>query len=349
MTPSDKQQTTAAFTPPGELSGQLREDSETLNHILGEVGKVIVGQEKMTRDLVIGLLTGGHVLLEGLPGLAKTLAVRTLAAVLDAKFQRIQFTPDLLPSDLIGTMIYRPETGEFLPKKGPIFANIVLADEINRAPAKVQSALLEAMAEKQVTIGEKTFLLDEPFLVLATQNPIEQEGTYQLPEAQLDRFMFKVRIGYPSRAEEKMILERMGQEKSLPVTERVFSTEGILSMRKRLDEIYVDDRIKEYILRLVMATRKEETLSPDEASADRLREVRKQIQIGASPRATLFMLKAAKAVALLEKRNFVIPDDIKAVAMEIFRHRIILTFEAEAKRLTTDDCVASLLESVWIP
>lgn len=349
MTPSDKHNFNTALKTSPEITGQLQEDSEMLHHILGEVGKIIVGQEKMTRDLVIGLLTGGHVLLEGLPGLAKTLAVRTLAAVLDAKFQRIQFTPDLLPSDLIGTMIYRPETGEFLPKKGPIFANIVLADEINRAPAKVQSALLEAMAEKQVTIGETTYRLEEPFLVLATQNPIEQEGTYQLPEAQLDRFMFKVRVGYPSRAEEKQIIERMGADRKMPTTERVFSTDGILAMRKRLDDIYVDDRIKEYILRLVMATRREEVLSNEEASTDRLREIRQMIQIGASPRASLFMLKAARAVALLEKRNFVIPDDVKAVAMEIFRHRIILTFEAEAKRLSTDDCVASLLETVWIP
>lgn len=349
MTPSDKQNFNTALKNSPEISGQLQQDSETLRHILGEVGKVIVGQEKMTRDLVIGLLTGGHVLLEGLPGLAKTLAVRTLAAVLDAKFQRIQFTPDLLPSDLIGTMIYRPETGEFLPKKGPIFANIVLADEINRAPAKVQSALLEAMAEKQVTIGENTYKLEEPFLVLATQNPIEQEGTYILPEAQLDRFMFKVRVGYPTRDEERQILERMGADRKIPSTERVFSTDGILAMRKRLDDVYVDDRIKEYILRLVMATRREEAMTNQEASADRLREIRQMIQIGASPRATIFMLKAARAVALLEQRNFVIPDDVKAVAMEIFRHRIILTFEAEAKRLSTDDCVASLLETVWIP
>lgn len=331
------------------MSAALQEDAETLRHILSEVGKVIVGQEKMTRDLVVGLLTGGHVLLEGLPGLAKTLAVRTLAAVLDAKFQRIQFTPDLLPSDLIGTMIYRPESGEFLPKKGPIFANIVLADEINRAPAKVQSALLEAMAEKQVTIGETTYSLDEPFLVLATQNPIEQEGTYQLPEAQLDRFMFKVKVGYPSRAEEKLILERMGADTHTPKTDRVFSVGGVMNMRERLDEIYVDERIKEYILRLVMATRKEEALTEKEASTDRLREVRQMIQIGASPRATLFMLKASRAVALLDQRHFVIPEDVKSVAMEIFRHRIILTFEAEARRLSTDDCIASLLESVWIP
>lgn len=338
-----------SFDTKHEMSPAFQEDAATLHHILQEVGKVIVGQEKMTRDLLIGLVTGGHVLLEGLPGLAKTLAVRTLSAVLDAKFQRIQFTPDLLPSDLIGTMIYRPETGEFIPKKGPIFANIVLADEINRAPAKVQSALLEAMAEKQVTIGETTYPLDAPFLVLATQNPIEQEGTYQLPEAQLDRFMFKVKVGYPSRKEEKEIMERMGAESHTPKTARVFSTDGILKIRERLDEVYVDERIKEYILRLVMATRKEEALTDNEVDLDRLRETRQLIQIGASPRASLFMMKAARAVALLDQRHFVIPDDVKSVAMEIFRHRIILAFEAEARRLTTDDCIASLLESVWIP
>jgi MoxR-like ATPase len=328
---------------------ELTSDAEHLKSVLAEVGKVIVGQEAMNRSLLIGLLTGGHVLLEGLPGLAKTLAVKTLAAIIDAKFQRIQFTPDLLPSDLIGTMIYREQTGDFVPKKGPIFANIVLADEINRAPAKVQSALLEAMAEKQVTIGENTYRLDEPFLVLATQNPIEQEGTYQLPEAQLDRFMFKIRVSYPSRQEERQILDRMASTTEIEVKHGTMSTQQILSIRQRLDRIYLDERIKEYILRLVVATRKEEAMGSDEARQDRLREIRSAIQIGASPRATLFACRAAKACALLEGRTFVTPDDVKTVAREILRHRLILTFEAEARNLTSDDVISLLLETIAVP
>jgi len=327
---------------------QLQEDSNTLALILDEVSKIIVGQEKMNRSLLIGLLTGGHVLLEGLPGLAKTLSVKTLARVLDAKFQRVQFTPDLLPSDLIGTIIYRQETGEFVPKKGPIFANILLADEINRAPAKVQSALLEAMAEKQVTIGETTYLLEEPFLVLATQNPIEQEGTYNLPEAQLDRFLFKIKITYPSRDEERLILERMASTEE-PQTHHIFSTQGILNMRHRLDLIYLDERIKEYLLRLVMATRKNGEVSPSEADTRKLSEIRSSLFVGASPRATIFLSRAARAHALLEKRSYVIPDDVKGVAREILRHRLILTFEAEARNLTTDDVISLLLETVIVP
>jgi MoxR-like ATPase len=302
----------------------------------------------MSRSLMIGLLTGGHVLLEGLPGLAKTLSVKTLAQVLDAKFQRVQFTPDLLPSDLIGTMIYREQTGDFVARKGPIFANILLADEINRAPAKVQSALLEAMGEKQVTIGETTYPMDEPFLVLATQNPIEQEGTYPLPEAQLDRFLFKLRISYPSRTEEREILERMGLTQ-LPATRRVFSTQGILEIRNRLDGIYCDDRIKEYILRLVLSTRRNEQMSDTEIKPDRLQEIRKALLIGGSPRATLALSRAAKANALLEGRAYVIPDDIKAVAADAMRHRLILTFEAEARDLSTDDVVSMLLNAVVVP
>jgi MoxR-like ATPase len=329
-------------------SEKFAEDIATLKSILSEMAKVIVGQGQMNRSLLIGLVTGGHVLLEGLPGLAKTLAVKTLAQILDAKFQRVQFTPDLLPSDLIGTMIYREATGEFSAKKGPIFANIVLADEINRAPAKVQSALLEAMAEKQVTIGETTYVLEEPFLVLATQNPIEQEGTYNLPEAQLDRFMFKIRIQYPSREEERVILERMGAAES-PKTHQIFSLKGILAIRGRLDEVYLDDRIKEYILRLVMATRKDEMLSADEANQDHLKELRGSILIGASPRATLFLSRAARAHALLESRGYVVPDDIKAIAAEVLRHRLILTFEAEAKNLSTDDIISRLLETIVVP
>jgi MoxR-like ATPase len=330
-------------------SAKFTQESEELTRILAEMGKVVVGQHRMNRALLMGLVTGGHVLLEGLPGLAKTLAVKTLAAILDAQFQRVQFTPDLLPSDLIGTMIYREQTGEFVPKKGPIFANIVLADEINRAPAKVQSALLEAMAEKQVTIGETTYALEEPFLVLATQNPIEQEGTYNLPEAQLDRFMFKIRVDYPSREEERMILDRMVDPSTTVKTERVFSTRKILEIRRRLDEVYLDERLKEYVLRLVVATRRGDDLSSQDANLTKLKEARSAIQIGASPRATIFTCRAAKAHALLENRGYVIPDDIKAVAMEIFRHRLILTFEAEAKNMTTDDLIRLLLETVTVP
>ena len=327
---------------------QINEDGKTLSLIQDEMGKVIVGQEHMSRSLVIGLVTGGHVLLEGLPGLAKTLAVKTLAKVLDAKFQRVQFTPDLLPSDLIGTIVYREETGEFVPKKGPIFANILLADEINRAPAKVQSALLEAMGEKQVTIGETTYPLEEPFLVLATQNPIEQEGTYHLPEAQLDRFMFKLKVNYPSRDQERLILERMTLP-NLPTSQRVFNTKGILEIRNRLDQIYIDERIKEYILRVVMSSRKAGEIHAGEVQSEKLEEIRRAIHIGASPRATIFLCKAAKAHALMEQRNYVIPDDIKAVAPEILRHRLVLTFEAEAKNLSSEDIVTMLLETVIVP
>jgi MoxR-like ATPase len=349
MNPTGLEKNRQGSSAPSQVPPErFSEDSKTLSLILEEISKVIVGQEHMSRSLLIGLVTGGHVLLEGLPGLAKTLAVKTLARVLDAKFQRVQFTPDLLPSDLIGTMIYREETRDFIAKKGPIFANVVLADEINRAPAKVQSALLEAMAEMQVTIGETTFPLEEPFLVLATQNPIEQEGTYHLPEAQLDRFMFKLRVGYPSRDEERLILDRMGTE-TPPQTHAVFSTKGLLQIRHRIDQVYTDERIKEYILRLVMATRAEGEMSPNEADVAKLKEIRRSIHIGASPRSTLFLSRAAKAHALLENRSFVNPDDIKAVAPDILRHRLLLTFEAEAGNLTSEDVVSQLLETVVVP
>lgn len=327
---------------------QLQDDSRLLQLALDEMGKVVVGQERMARALCLGLITGGHVLLEGLPGLAKTLAVKTLAGVMDASFKRIQFTPDLLPSDLIGTLIYRPQSGDFVPKKGPLFANIVLADEINRAPAKVQSALLEAMAEKQITIGEETYRLEEPFLVLATQNPIEQEGTYRLPEAQLDRFLFKVQIGYPTRTEEKQILSRMGHAHSLDV-KPILDKARILAIRERLDWIYVDERIEDYILRLVMATRKEAPMSAEEANLDSLKELRSLIQVGASPRATLFLHQAARAVALLEQRQYVTPEDVKSIAHEVLRHRLILTFDAEARGMGTESCIHQLLETVSVP
>jgi len=338
----------SATAPSPETCALLNEDSKTLSHILDEVGKVIVGQEAMNRSLLAGIITGGHILLEGLPGLAKTLAVKTLATVLDAKFQRIQFTPDLLPSDLIGTMVYHESTGEFTPKKGPIFSNLVLADEINRAPAKVQSALLEAMAEKQVTLGDQSYKLNEPFLVLATQNPIEQEGTYHLPEAQLDRFMFKLKIGYPNRSEERIILERMTNQHP-PETQKVFSTKGILEIRERIEKIYVDERIKNYVLRLILATRKAESLSSEEADSKSLENLRGLIQIGASPRATLFLIRAARVNALFEQRNFVTPDDIKSAAHDILRHRLILTFDAEARGFSTDDIIYNLLETVNVP
>lgn len=337
-----------APTQPQVENAKLESDSKLLAQILDEMQKVIVGQEHMTKSLLLSLLTGGHVLLEGLPGLAKTLAVKTLAAVLDAKFQRIQFTPDLLPSDLIGTMIFNQSTGGFHPKKGPIFANIVLADEINRAPAKVQSALLEAMAEGQVTIGENTFTLEDPFLVLATQNPIEQEGTYPLPEAQLDRFLFKLKVGYPSRQEERVILERMSGTQ-IPHTHSVFSTKVILEMRKHVDGIYLDDRIKDYILRMVAATRKECHLEHSEADAKRLLDIRQCIQVGASPRATLFLTRASRTHALLEGRTYVIPDDIKTIAADVLRHRLILTFDAEARGLNTDAVVRMILDAVVVP
>ncbi|NBX75894.1 MAG: MoxR family ATPase [Proteobacteria bacterium] len=327
---------------------EISNDALALNKILNEVSKVIVGQEHMTRCLLLGLLTEGHVLLEGLPGLAKTLAVKSLASAVEARFQRIQFTPDLLPSDLIGTVIYRHETHEFIPKKGPIFSNLVLADEINRAPAKVQSALLEAMAEKQVTIGETTYRLDEPFLVLATQNPIEQEGTYPLPEAQLDRFMFKVKVGYPKREEEKLIIERMSAQES-PKIQKVVSTSEILRMKTKLNWVYSDTRIEEYILRLVLCTRKDISIDSKEADLSKLKELRTFIRIGASPRASLFLHRASRANAFLDGRTFVTPDDVKQVAHEVLRHRLILTFDAEARGFDSDQIVTQLLSTVTIP
>ena len=327
---------------------QIQEDAAALKAVMIEVSKVIVGQEAMIRSLLLGLLTDGHVLLEGLPGLAKTLAVKSLASVLQAKFQRIQFTPDLLPSDLVGTMIYQQETHQFIPRKGPIFAHLVLADEINRAPAKVQSALLEAMAERQVTIGETTFPLESPFLVLATQNPIEQEGTYPLPEAQLDRFLFKVKVGYPNRQEEKLIIERMGSAQT-PSTRQILSTGQVLQMKEHLKWIYTDARIEDYILRLVLSTRREIPLEAHEADLSQLKDIRASIRIGASPRASLFLYRASRAHAFLNNRLFVTPDDVKSVAFEVLRHRLILTFDAEARGLNTDQIISQLLNTVTIP
>jgi MoxR-like ATPase len=308
--------------------------------IVGQVRKRIVGQEYMVERILLGLLTGGHVLLEGVPGLAKTLTIRTIAETIDTSFQRIQFTPDLLPADLIGTMIYNQKTGEFEPRQGPLFANIILADEVNRAPAKVQSALLEAMQEKQVTFGGRTFLLEEPFLVLATQNPIEQEGTYPLPEAQIDRFMLKVKIDYPTREEEKEIMLRMAAGEPIPV-ETVTDPEAILRARKEIVALYMDDKIADYIVDLVHATRE-----PAEYGVPELVPL---IEYGASPRATIYLAQTGRAHAYLRGRGYVIPDDVKAVAADVLRHRIITTYEAEAEEVTSDEITRRILEAVEVP
>jgi MoxR-like ATPase len=293
----------------------------------------------MVERLLIGLLTRGHVLLEGVPGLAKTLAVKTLSAAIDTKFQRIQFTPDLLPADLIGTMVFNPKDGTFSPKKGPIFTNVLLADEINRAPAKVQSALLEAMQERQVTIGEATYPLAEPFLVLATQNPIEHEGTYPLPEAQIDRFMLKLKIEYPDMKEERQILDLMARDEPIPV-EKVVLPSDILRVRGVVKDIYMDERIKDYIVHLVFATRK-----PQDYKLD----AKDLIQFGASPRATIYLAQAARAHAFVKGRGYVTPEDIKAIGLDVLRHRIILSYEAEAEEVTTEEIISRVFDAVQVP
>jgi MoxR-like ATPase len=308
--------------------------------VMQQVARRVVGQEYMVERLLISLLTGGHVLLEGVPGLAKTLAVRTLAETIHTSFQRIQFTPDLLPADVIGTQVYDQSNGQFSVKRGPIFANIVLADEINRAPAKVQAALLEAMQEKQVTIGGTTYPLDEPFLVLATQNPIEQEGTYPLPEAQVDRFMMKLRISYPTRDEEKEIMRRMSGGDVIPV-DRVASPAAILEARRRIAELYLDDRIVDYIVEIVHVTR-----TPADAG---LQDLAPLIEFGASPRATIALAQGSRAHAFLRGRNFVTPDDVKAVAPDVLRHRILTSFEAEAEGVTSDRIVQRILGAIESP
>ena len=315
-------------------------DTVLVQRIVEQVGRRVVGQDYMVERLMIGLLTGGHVLLEGVPGLAKTLTVKTLAETISTTFQRIQFTPDLLPADVLGTMIFDQSTGEFRAKKGPIFANIILADEINRAPAKVQAALLEAMQEKQVTIGGTTYKLDEPFLVLATQNPIEQEGTYQLPEAQVDRFMLKLRVGYPTREEEKEIMRRMAGGEPITVSHAA-TPDQILEARRRIAELYLDDRVMDYIVDIVHATR-----SPAEAG---LPDLAPLIEYGASPRATIFLAQGARAHAFLRGRNFVTPDDVKAVAPDILRHRVLTTYEAEAEEVTSDQIVQRVLGKIETP
>jgi MoxR-like ATPase len=311
-----------------------------LEPLYREMEKVVIGQRRMVDRLLIGLLTGGHILLEGVPGLAKTLAARTLAQGLRLQFHRIQFTPDLLPADVIGTQIYNPRTGEFTVKKGPIFAHCVLADEINRAPAKVQSALLEAMQEKQVTIGEASYPLERPFLVLATQNPIEQEGTYPLPEAQLDRFMLKVKLDYPNKEEEMAILNRMGTIEPNLAVEPVMAAEEILTLRSAIDEIYVDEKVKHYIIEIVHATRDPAAHGLDLAS---------YIQYGASPRGTIFLTRGARALALLDGRGYVTPQDVKTIGHDVLRHRIALTYEAEAEELTTDELLRRIFEHLKVP
>jgi MoxR-like ATPase len=323
-----------------QIQKVVEKESTFVEKLTEQIGTIIVGQKYMVESLLIGILAKGHVLIEGVPGLAKTLSVKTLSDAIDTKFQRIQFTPDLLPADLIGTMIYNPQKADFSVKKGPIFANIILADEINRAPAKVQSALLEAMQERQVTIGDETFKLDEPFLVLATQNPIEQEGTYPLPEAQVDRFMLKLKITYPLPSEERIILDRMTTGKELAV-EKVISPDEILRARKVITEIYVDDKVKEYILNIVFASRE-----PDKYG---LADIKDFIAYGASPRATIYLNLAARAHAFLRGRGYITPEDIKAVGPDVLRHRILITYEAEAEEMTSDDIVAKIFDTIEVP
>ncbi|MGI9160294.1 MAG: AAA family ATPase [Saprospiraceae bacterium] len=322
------------------LNYQIHAESAFLEQLKAEAARVIVGQEYMVERLLLGLLTKGHILLEGLPGLAKTLAIKTLAQAVDAQFQRIQFTPDLLPSDVLGTMIYNPATSDFSVRKGPIFANFVLADEINRAPAKVQSALLEAMQERQVTIGRETFLLEEPFLVLATQNPIEQEGTYPLPEAQADRFLMKIKIGYPNKEEERAIIRRNLNNEEIRI-QKVASSAELLRARNVLQKIYMDEKIERYIIDLVFATR-----YPADAGLAKLKPL---INFGASPRAGIALAQAARALAFLRRRGYVVPEDVRAVAHDALRHRIGLSYEAEAEQITPEDIIDAVLNTVQVP
>jgi MoxR-like ATPase len=322
------------------LTDQVQQESSFVELLAQEAGKVIVGQRQMLERVLIGLLCNGHVLLEGVPGLAKTLTVRTIADAISASFMRIQFTPDLLPADLVGTMIYNQQTAAFTVRKGPIFANVILADEINRAPAKVQSALLESMQERQVTIGDQTFQLPSPFIVLATQNPIEQEGTYPLPEAQVDRFMLKVRVGYPTRDEEKTILERMGGELT-PRAQKVIGTDQIARARRVMHQIYMDEKVKDYVLNIVFATR--------EPAKHGLKDLEDYVEYGASPRATIFLTQAARAHAFLRHRGFVTPEDVKAIGFDVLRHRVSLTYEAEAEELTPEKIIQRVFDKVEVP
>ena len=332
-----------AAAPPdlAALTARVAQAGAFVEPLLAAVGRVVVGQPRMVERLLIGLLTGGHVLLEGVPGLAKTLAVSTLARAIDAKFQRIQFTPDLLPADLVGTLVYNQGTGDFVVKKGPVFANIVLADEVNRAPAKVQSALLEAMQERQVTIGDTTYPLPTPFLVLATQNPVEQEGTYPLPEAQVDRFMLKTVVTYPTRDEELLILRRMAQTVAAPDVTPVVTPAEILAARAVVGQIYVDPRVEEYIVDLVLATR--------EPARYGLADVEGLVAYGASPRASIALGLACRAHAFLRGRAYATPDDVRAVALDVLRHRVAVTYEAEAEEVTAEQIVGRVLDAVEVP
>jgi MoxR-like ATPase len=323
-----------------QIKEQVAEQAELVRRLRGELEKAIVGQQQMISRLLIGVLTDGHILLEGVPGLAKTTAIKALADALATSFQRIQFTPDLLPADLVGTMIYLPAEGTFKTRKGPIFANFVLADEINRAPSKVQSALLEAMQERQVTIGDETYALDRPFLVMATQNPIEQEGTYPLPEAQVDRFMLKVKITYPEFADERRVLDMALDETTRPI-HRVLSTDDIFAMQRVVKLVYTDDQIKNYILSVVQATR--------DPKQHGLKELAPLIEFGASPRASIYLGKGARALAFLNGRGYVTPQDVKDIALDVLRHRVVLTYEAEAEEMTSDDVIKKILDTVPVP
>ncbi len=322
------------------LNEKIKQESAFIDLLMQEISKVIIGQKAMVERLIVGLLGNGHILLEGVPGLAKTLAIKTLASAMKAKYQRIQFTPDLLPADLIGTMIYNQKDGKFFIRKGPIFSNFILADEINRAPAKVQSALLEAMQERQVTIGEETFILDEPFLVLATQNPIEQEGTYPLPEAQVDRFMLKVKITYPSKDEELSIMRQNVADTATKINP-VISPKDIMNARKLIQDVYIDEKIEKYILDIVFATR-----NPKEFELENLSNM---ISYGASPRATINLALGAKAMAFIKRRGYVIPEDVRGICLDVLRHRIAVTYEAEAEEITTEYVIQEILNKIEVP
>ncbi len=324
-----------------ELNSCVAESCVKINNLEQEIKKVIVGQDYMIKRVLIGLLTGGHILLEGVPGLAKTLAISTTAKAVKASFSRIQFTPDLLPADIMGTMIYNQKTGEFNPKLGPVFANFVLADEINRAPAKVQAALLEAMQEKQVTIGDSTYKLEAPFLVMATQNPLDQEGTYPLPEAQMDRFMLKLKVDYPTKEQERLVLERMIGQEILEVAP-VISPEELLQMKQIVGQIYIEQKVKDYILDLVFATREPQNY-------ENLKDLQDLIECGVSPRATINLAVAARAHAFLNGRGFVTPDDVKAIGKDVLRHRLILSYEAEAEQITVEDIIARVFGEIQVP
>jgi MoxR-like ATPase len=322
-----------------DITREVAEKSPLLRNVLQEMRKVMVGQDYLLERLLIGLIANGHILVEGVPGLAKTTAVKTLAQTIHTSFQRIQFTPDLLPADLIGTQVYLPKSGEFSIKKGPVFTCILLADEINRAPAKVQSALLECMQERQVTIGDTTFPLEEPFLVMATQNPIEQEGTYPLPEAQVDRFMLKLKVGYPGKAEEKEIMKRIAG-RTLETIQPVTTPQEILAVRKVVDQIYIDEKLQDYIVEVVFATREPKVFGID---------MEHLIQFGASPRASIYLNQAARAHAFLQGRGYVTPQDIKSIGRDVLRHRIIVSYEAEAENLTTDDIISKIFDNIEVP